>query len=381
MRGFTAPPSLGGIVLGGGYASRMGRCKLLLPLEGRTALEQAVQTMQQSGVEHIVVVSGHYEKEMRPHVEALGAHSVYNSRYDEGMFSSVLAGLQALPPSVEACFLLPGDIPLVKENTYRTLLTSRKPHHPLLIPTFRGKTGHPPLFEASLIPLILNWKGEGGLRGAFQAFAPEPLLVPVADQGVLLDMDTPEDYELLQVYAERQGLPTEEECLALWDLAATPEQARLHCRTVQAGVVALGMELLRKGFSLDVERLATAALLHDLRKGHPAHAEQGAAFLEEQGYPRIAPLVRHHMELPEKLAPETALEEEVLYCVDKLVEDVAYMPLEKRREQKRACFQGRPKALEAMERKMQRAKDIQNSLEEKLGTSLETILGGIHPWA
>jgi hypothetical protein len=87
------------------------------------------------------------------------------------------------------------------------------------------------------------------------------------------------------------------------------------------------------------------------------------------------------MELPERLPPETALEEEILYCVDKLVEDVAYMPLEKRREQKRACFQGRPKALEAMECKMQRAEAIQQSLEEKLGRSLETILGGIHPWA
>ena len=376
-----ASSSLGGIILGGGYASRMGRCKLLLPLEKRTALEHTVQTMRESGVEHIVVVSGHYEKEMRPHVEALGAHSVYNSRYDEGMFSSVLAGLQALPPSVEACFLLPGDIPLVKSSTYRRLLAYPKGKAPLLIPTFRGNTGHPPLFEASLIPLILNWKGEGGLRGAFQTFAPEPLLVPVADQGVLLDMDTPEDYELLQVYAERGGLPTEEECLALWDLAETHEQARLHCRTVQAGVVALGMALLQKGFTLDVERLATAALLHDLRKGHPSHAEQGAAFLEEQGYPRIAPLVRHHMELPEKLPPETTLEEEILYCVDKLVEGVAYMPLEKRREQKQACFQGRPKALEAMERKMQRAEKIQESLEEKLEKPLETILGGIHPWA
>ncbi len=381
MKSSAVSPSLGAIILGGGYASRMGRCKLLLPLEERTALEHAVTTLKHAGVVHIIVVSGHYEEEMRPSVEALGALSVYNSEYDRGMFSSVLAGLRALSTSVEACFLLPGDIPLVKESTYRKLLDSRRPERPLLIPSFRGKTGHPPLFHASLVPSILGWEGKGGLRGAFHAFAPEPLLVPVADQAILLDMDTPEDYEQLQVYAERQGLPTEEECLALWDLAETPEKARLHCRTVQAGAVALGMELLQRGYPLKVERLATAALLHDLRKGHPSHAETGAAFLKSHGYESIAPLVAHHMELPERLSPETALEEEILYCVDKLVEDISYMPLDKRREHKKACFEGRPKALEAMERKMQRAQEIQQSLEKKLGKPLETILGGIHPWA
>jgi len=381
MTGPTVSPSLGGVILGGGYASRMGRCKLLLPLEERTALEHAVHTMRQSGIEHIIVVSGHYEKEMRSSVEALGAISVHNPRYDEGMFSSVQAGLAALPPSVEACFLLPGDIPLVKESTYRKLLEGRKPETSLIIPAFRGKTGHPPLFEASLVPSILNWKGEEGLRGAFQAFAPEPLLVPVTDQAILLDMDTPEDYEQLQVYAERRGLPTEEECLALWDLAETPENVRLHCRTVQAGVVILAMELLGKGYSLNVERLATAALLHDISKGQASHAKRGAAFLEDHGYASLAPLVAHHMDLPEKLSPQTALEEEILYCVDKLVEDTSYMPLEKRREMKKACFKGRPEALKAMERKMQRAEKIQNALEEKIGKSLESILGGIHPWA
>ncbi len=381
MTGSTVSSSLGGVILGGGYASRMGRCKLLLPLEEHTALEHAVLTMRKSGIAHIVVVSGHYEEKMRPSVEALGALSIYNPRYDEGMFSSVLAGLEGLPPSVEACFLLPGDIPLVKESTYRKLLGARNPERPLIIPAFRGKTGHPPLFEASLIPDLLGWNGEDGLRGAFEAFAPNPLLVPVADQAILLDMDTPEDYEHLQVYAERRGLPAEEECFALWELAETPEQARLHCRTVQAGTVALGMELLRKSVALDVELLATAALLHDLCKGQASHAERGAAFLEEHGYSRIAPLVRHHMELPQKLAPETALEEEILYCVDKLVEDTSYMPLEERRKRKRACFQGKPEALEGMERKMQRAEEVQRSLEEKLGKSLESILGGVHPWA
>ncbi len=382
MKENTTAPLWGGIILGGGHASRMGTCKLLLPLHGKSALEHGVEAMREGGVHHIVVVSGRYHQEMAPGIQKLGAHGVFNPRYEEGMFTSVQEGLKALPNTLKGCFILPGDIPMVKASTYHQLSLGWQPGLQLVTPSFRGKPGHPPLVEASLIPHIIRWKGGTGLRGTFKALNPSSKHLPVADKGILLDMDTPEEYDHLQIYAEREGLPTKEECFALWDMAGTPEEVRLHCKTVQAGVVAVGMELLSRGHSVNVERLATAALLHDICKGKSRHAQRGGDFLKKHGFGNIASLVEHHMDLPERDSPGlSALEEEILYCVDKHVDGKKYMPLEERWKIREARFKGNQEALRTISRRMERARQIRQSLERRFDLALEPLLERIHPWA
>lgn len=200
-----------GIVLAAGYSSRMGTFKPLLPLGSATAVERAVMSLRNGGVYDIVVVTGHRAEELRPLLARLDAREAHNQQAELGMFSSVLAGVAALPDSATAIFVLPVDTPLVKASTVRDLsrayLTSRTA---VVYPTFRGKRGHPPLIALSCFSELLPPTLMGGLA-AVLARQTNVIDLPVLDEGILWDMDTPEDYALMAAQAEREGGPTEKE--------------------------------------------------------------------------------------------------------------------------------------------------------------------------
>ena len=95
-----------GLLMAGGLASRMGECKILLPLAGKSALEQVVSRMRIAGVKEIVVVTGGYEERIHEEALRLKCRPVHNPAFRSGMFSSVLAGVRALPEETEAFFFL-----------------------------------------------------------------------------------------------------------------------------------------------------------------------------------------------------------------------------------------------------------------------------------
>ncbi len=188
------------LILAAGWSSRMGGFKPLLPLGGITLLERCVTLFRQAGVTRIGVVSGHQAALLRPELERLEVVEIHNPAFQQGMFSSVRAGVAAWADwgaEAEAFFLLPVDMPLVRPATVASLLSAwnggalRQLH-----PVWQGERGHPPLLHRDLIPAILAWDGERGLEGclALEA-AQDPSRVrelEVADPMILLDLDTPE---------------------------------------------------------------------------------------------------------------------------------------------------------------------------------------------
>jgi CTP:molybdopterin cytidylyltransferase MocA len=117
---------------------------------------------------------------------------VENRGYADGMFSSVLAGVAALPDAARAFFLLPGDCCAVLPETLTGLIKAFERLQTTVFPTFDSQRGHPPLIPYSLAAALLEYGGEGGTKG-FLAQYPSAEL-PVSDGGILLDMDTPRDY-------------------------------------------------------------------------------------------------------------------------------------------------------------------------------------------
>ena len=105
------------LILAAGYSSRMGNFKPLLPLSGHSVIEYVVTNFRAAGISDIRVVVGFRAQDMLPVLRGLAVKPVINSRYAEGMFSSVVAGFQALyDDGVEAALLLPVDTPLVKSR-------------------------------------------------------------------------------------------------------------------------------------------------------------------------------------------------------------------------------------------------------------------------
>jgi len=183
------------IILAAGFSSRMVEFKPLLPLGGSTVIETAVNVFIRAGISDTTVVIGHRADDLRLVLDRICIRRVINERYKKGMFSSVVAGLQSLGPEVGAAFLLPVDIPLVKSRTVEEIV---KAYHRLgqriFYPVFQSQRGHPPLIPANLFAEIMSWSGDGGLQSFLEQHEAQATEIEVGDEGILLDIDTPDDY-------------------------------------------------------------------------------------------------------------------------------------------------------------------------------------------
>ena len=179
----------------------MGRPKQLLLVRGKAAVRYCAETFISAGVSDIVVVVAKGGP-VGAAVQDLPVRVVCNEDPASDMAASVRVGLKAVSP--DARFVLVGlaDHPLVSSETVRTVLAeSAKDPVKIVIPRYQGRRGHPTLFPRSIIEEI----GEGHtLRDLISIHAGHVRYLDVDDEGVVLDMDTEEDYQkMVQKTEER----------------------------------------------------------------------------------------------------------------------------------------------------------------------------------
>jgi CTP:molybdopterin cytidylyltransferase MocA len=371
-------PRFGAVILAAGFSSRMGDFKPLMELAGQSVLAHCVRNFREAGVLDIVVVTGHRAPEVQVEVEKLEISSMHNARYELGMFSSVcvaVAGFFELSQlsGLDAFFILPVDVPLVRPATIRALIDAYDGL--ITYPCFEGERGHPPLIPASLIPQILGHDGQGGLKSLLE-ICPS-LDVPVWDRGILLDADTPEDFSGLVRRAGRLDIGEQGEALALARLSM-PERGLAHGLAVARVAVCLGEALCRHGGVLDLELIHNAALMHDIGKGQPAHEARGGEMLVGLGLSRLAPIVASHRDVPPP-ASGGLTEKEVVCLADKLVRCDRRVGVEERFGEKLALYSLDAHACLAIRGRMNNALALRDLVERSCGRGIEEILEGVLP--
>ena len=183
------------IVLAAGMSTRMGTQKLLLPFEGMTIVEKVVENILNSGIENILVVLGANRDEMEEVLEFWPVQSIWNENFREGMHTSVIAGVNALPDSAEAVAFFLGDQPMISPEAARKVVEAwQNSGKSIVIPVCGGKRGHPSLYDRKLRDELLNLDPSVGLRGVAQKFQDEIIEVETACHGILKDIDTREEY-------------------------------------------------------------------------------------------------------------------------------------------------------------------------------------------
>lgn len=188
-------PDLAVVIPAAGRSSRMGAFKPLLPFGPHTVIEQVVSTVRQAGIQIIRVVVGWNAEHVIPVLDRHGVAWVRNEDFEGGMYTSIQAGVRSLPAGVAAFFLLPVDMPRVQSATLTRLMAAwdERPGG-ILYPCSQGRRGHPPLIAASYVPDILRDTAPGGLRGLLHRHAQDAREIPCPDPGILVDLDTPEEY-------------------------------------------------------------------------------------------------------------------------------------------------------------------------------------------
>lgn len=363
------------IVLAAGYSSRMGEFKPLLPIGDTTVLERVVTTFRDADIRDIRVVIGHRSAELLPLVERLQARPVLNERYDEGMFSSVVAGVSSLEEDIEAFFLLPVDIPLVRCKTVSAMLGAyRNGEGGLLYPVFHGKRGHPPLIPARFRDEILEWGEEGGLKGLLTGHETEASGIDTEDEGILYDMDTPANYERIVATWRNSFVPTIPECESILIREFTAGGPLVeHGRAVSRLAVFLARKLNETGCRLEIGLIEAASLLHDLAKGRANHPAEGARIMAERGYPDIAAIIAQHMDIMVNEQAQVRAAE-IVYLADKMIIRNRCVPIEERFAPKLESRSLGPEVRNSVVQRMQNALLIRGKIENRLGRPLYDIL-------
>ncbi len=174
----------------------MGGLKPLLPYGSGTVIQAVVRSLKASPVDAVIVVLGHRAEEIGANLEGEGAQIVINPHYAEGMLTSIQAGVVAAPAETEWLVIALADQPSLQPALVAHLLEeAKRSGSSIVVPCWSARRGHPLVLNACHRAEIAGLDPALGLRELLGRLAADIRHVPVDDEGVLLDMDTPADYQ------------------------------------------------------------------------------------------------------------------------------------------------------------------------------------------
>ena len=200
---------VGAVILAAGKSTRMGEPKQLLRLGETTVLGQTLENVRGAGVGEIVVVLGSSADTIRQQLPAStfsGLKVVVNQDYGQGMASSLRAGLSAVGPHIDASLIVLADQPFTRSETLNRIVDRYLDSNAqIVIPSYKGFRGNPVLLDRSVFSEVMALDGDIGCRAVFGSHLEGIVKVEVEDVGVLLDIDSKDDYERLQRFGQSRG--------------------------------------------------------------------------------------------------------------------------------------------------------------------------------
>ncbi|HEY1201844.1 MAG TPA: nucleotidyltransferase family protein [Niastella sp.] len=186
------------IILAAGASTRLGRPKQLLPWQGKTLLQHAVETALTITTQP-VVVTGCNADQLSAGVDHTQVHVVFNPEWEQGIASSIRCGLQALlnrtPPPDQVIFMV-CDQPFVSPGLLLNLINERqKSHKSIIVSSYAGTLGIPALFSTTHFAQLLDLQGDTGAKKVIQQYAEEVGFVEFKEGE--LDIDTENEYKKL----------------------------------------------------------------------------------------------------------------------------------------------------------------------------------------
>jgi len=238
----------GAVIVAAGMSSRMGTFKPMLQIGSISVAKRIISTLQQSGADLVVVVTGNQADILEKHLSRTGAIFVRNENYaSTQMIDSAKIGLDYIKDKCDRVLFTPVDVPLFTSSTVTQLL---KCDADFAVPVCGETEGHPLLLNSRIIPALLDYSGGGGLRGALEFSGTQKILLPVYDEGILFDMDTPSDYEeLVRRHNNQLFRPILSLRLARENEFFGPEEARLLRLIRETGSVKTACSRLKLSYS------------------------------------------------------------------------------------------------------------------------------------
>jgi molybdenum cofactor cytidylyltransferase len=189
------------VVLAAGAGTRYGGPKLLAKRREGVVLDGALAAAFAAPAASVTVVTGAHGEAVASAARAFAAarpdgarlRIVHAPDYAEGLSASLKRGVAALPADAEAAFLFLGDMPEVPAEVLAPLARALAGGATAAAPVYAGRRGHPVLVSRALFSALASLRGDRGAGAILEGLGPALALVPAADEGVLFDIDTPQD--------------------------------------------------------------------------------------------------------------------------------------------------------------------------------------------
>lgn len=180
------------LVLAAGQSRRMGSDKRLLAWQNSSLLEHAIQLCSSSGLDYRLALS--YRAEDDRIAQVYGRSCIRITESDLGLGHTLARAIELLPDSWSSVIVHLADMPLVKTPTLQKIARALQ-KHPIVIPSYQEKWGNPRGFARQLWPQLALLKGDQGAKDLIKKYSDLCHIVKVDDGGILVDIDTQEDYE------------------------------------------------------------------------------------------------------------------------------------------------------------------------------------------
>ncbi|MBT6403729.1 MAG: NTP transferase domain-containing protein, partial [Rhodospirillaceae bacterium] len=195
----ASTPQFAAIILAAGQSRRMGAVnKLLIEVDGKPMMRHAVDAAREAGADPVIVVTGHQPDAVQA---AAGDQAIFvhNPSFDQGLSTSLRVGLSAVPESCDGVLIALGDMPKVGAEHLRRLISSHDPDegHLICVPTRNGKRGNPVFWDRRFFEDMTALGGDVGAKHLIGDYEDVVVEVPMSDDAVLTDVDSPAALERL----------------------------------------------------------------------------------------------------------------------------------------------------------------------------------------
>ena len=189
------------VIMAAGQSKRMGKPKINLPWMDTTILGRIVWVLDQAGIDDIVCVIGKVNPNPLPKVESSKIKIVRNPQSEKSeMLSSLKIGLRHLNPASDGVFVVLGDQPQIEVELVENIID--KFHETvsiLIVPSYKMRRGHPWFIRNDFVNKVLELDEKTKtLRDFLEEYSSLIYYLPVNNETILKDIDTPSDYNSLK---------------------------------------------------------------------------------------------------------------------------------------------------------------------------------------
>ena len=155
---------------------------------------KVVEAAKASQVVDISAVTGHEADQVKAILARYAIPTVHNTKFAEGLSTSLQVGVSALSDKFDGMIVLLGDMPRISANHINRLIAAFNPSEgrAICVPTYQGKRGNPVLFGKQFFAEMRQVSGDSGAKHLIGEHEEELVEVPMDDDGIFLDVDTPD---------------------------------------------------------------------------------------------------------------------------------------------------------------------------------------------